>query len=312
VRRFRFGYQLPDRVFGDLLTHARSVEAAGFDVLHSSDHVGPGPAPLAPLVAIAGATSRLRICPLVLNNDFHHPVHLARELAAIDHLSGGRLEVGLGAGHAHPEYAAIGAPFDPPAVRKARLMEAVQILRRLLDGEEVSFAGQYYELDHVQTMRSHQEHLPILVGVNGKEALARAAQVADVIGLTMLGRTLPDGQHHEVRWQPERLDAVVSHLRTAAGPRLDQLEFNVLVQAVVITEDRRAAAHELADQVPGLSVDDALAAPFLALGTHDEIARHLQHCRTRWGISYFSVRDYAAFAPIIEQLRHEDADRRPV
>ena len=85
-------------------------------------------------MAIADCTMNLRICPLVLNNDFHHPVHLAQELASLDHLSGGRLEVGIGAGHSFTEYVAIGQHFDPPAVRKARLAESVEILRRLLDG----------------------------------------------------------------------------------------------------------------------------------------------------------------------------------
>jgi alkanesulfonate monooxygenase SsuD/methylene tetrahydromethanopterin reductase-like flavin-dependent oxidoreductase (luciferase family) len=135
----------------------------------------------------------------VLNNDFHHPVHLARELASLDQLSGGRLEVGIGAGHAFTEYAAIGQQFDPPAVRKGRLAEAVELLRHLLDGESVSFAGEHYHLDSVRTMRALQPHVPILVAVNGRRALAHAAGHADVIGLSGLGRTLPDGQRHEVR-----------------------------------------------------------------------------------------------------------------
>jgi probable F420-dependent oxidoreductase len=291
----------------DLRAHARAVEDAGFDVMHTWDHVGTGPSPLAPLLVMAGSTSRLRVCPLVLNNDFHHPVHLARELATIDHLSEGRLEVGIGAGHAHPEYAAIGASFDPPASRKERLSESVQILRRLLSGEEVSFDGEYYHLARVRTLRSYQQSVPFLVGVNGRDALARAAGQADIVGLTMLGRTLADGQRHEARWQESRLDETVAHVRAMAGTRWPSLELNVLVQAVVVTDDRRAAAEDVADRVPGLSMEDALTTPFLALGTYDEIAQHLVMCRTRWGISYFSVRDGVAFAPVIERLRHHDA-----
>ena len=120
------------------------------------------------LLAMAETTTRIRVGTLVLNNDFHHPVHLAREIAAIDHLSGGRVELGIGAGHAFPEYQSIGLPFDPPAVRKARLAESVEILRRLLDGEEVTYSGRYYQLDAVRTMPAHQPRLPILVGVNGE------------------------------------------------------------------------------------------------------------------------------------------------
>jgi probable F420-dependent oxidoreductase len=258
-------------------------------------------------MAIADATHRIRVCPLVLNNDFHHPVQLAQELASIDHLTGGRLEVGLGAGHSFTEYAAIGLPFDPAPVRKARLAEAVEIVRQLLDGELVSFDGDHYRLHDVRTLRSHQGHVPILVGVNGRQALAHAARHADIVGLTMLGRTLEDGQHHEVRWSSERLDGTIAHIRQQAGERVARLELNVLVQAVVITDDRREAAQELATDIPGLTRDDALVTPFLALGNHDEIAQHLVMCRDRWGISYFSVRDIDAFAPVIERLRRLDS-----
>jgi probable F420-dependent oxidoreductase len=256
---------------------------------------------------MADCTTRLRICPLVLNNDFHHPVHLARELASIDQLSGGRLEVGIGAGHAFTEYAAIGRPFDPPAVRKARLAEAVEILRRLLDGEEVTFTGAYYHLERVRTLRARQQRVPILVAVNGRAALAHAARYADIIGLAMLGRTLEDGQRHEVRWQADRLDRTVAFIQDQAGERSAELELNALVQVVVVTNDRLGAAQELTKQVVGLSVEDALATRFLALGTHDEMAEHLLACRRRWGISYVTVRELEAFAPVIERLKRADA-----
>jgi alkanesulfonate monooxygenase SsuD/methylene tetrahydromethanopterin reductase-like flavin-dependent oxidoreductase (luciferase family) len=81
--------------------------------MHSWDHVVDGWSPLTPLMAIADCTTTLRVCPLVLNNDFHHPGHLAQELASLDHLNGGRLEVGIGAGHSFTEYEAIGQHFDP-------------------------------------------------------------------------------------------------------------------------------------------------------------------------------------------------------
>ena len=303
MRQFRFGFQVAECSADELRSQARAAEEAGFDVIHSWDHVADGWSPLTPLMAIADCTTTLRICPLVLNNDFHHPVHLAQELASLDHLSGGRLEVGIGAGHSFTEYQAIGQHFDPPSVRKARLAESVEILRRLLDGEAVTYDGEHYHLDNVRTLRSMQEHLPLLVGVNGKTALAHAARHADIVGLTMLGRTLEDGQRHEARWEQKRIDATVNYIRERAGERSEQIELNVLVQAVVVTDDRRKAAAQVASRVLGLSVDDALSAPFLAIGTHDEIADHLVACRDRWGISYFSVRDIDAFAPVIERLR---------
>ncbi len=301
MRAFRFGFQVRQETADELRATARAAEAAGFDVISTWDHVVDGWGPLSPLLAMADATTRLRICPLVLNNDFHHPVHLARELASIDHLTGGRLELGIGAGHAFTEYAAIGQTFDPPAVRKARLAEAVQILRRLLDGEEVSVAGEHYHLNNARTKRALQEHLPIMVAVNGRAALAHAAQHADIIGLTMLGRTLEDGQRHAVRWEADRLDRTVSFIREQAGTR--DVELNALVQRIVITDGRVAAAQEMVNGVEGLTLSDALATPFLALGTHDQIADHLRMCRDRWGISYYTVRDIPAFAPVIDRLR---------
>lgn len=303
MRPFRFGFQVAECSADELRSQARAAEEAGFDLMHSWDHVVDGWSPLTPLMAVADSTTTLRICPLVLNNDFHHPVHLAQELASLDHLSGGRLEVGIGAGHSFTEYEAIGQHFDPPSVRKARLAESVEILRRLLDGEAVTYDGEHYSLDTVRTLRSRQDHVPLLVGVNGKQALAHAARHADIIGLTMLGRTLEDGQRHEVRWEQERLDATVNYISEQAGERWEQVELNVLVQAVVVTDERREAAQQVVSRVPGLSVHDALSTPFLAIGTHDEIADHLVACRNRWGISYFSVRDIDGFAPVIQRLQ---------
>src|ERR1041384_3668735 len=108
MKAFRFGLQVRPASAGELRKIAVEAEAAGFDVLSTADHVSEGWAPLIPLLAATDCTTRLRVCPLVLNNDFHHPVHLAREVASLDHLSGGRFELGIGAGHAFTEYAAIG------------------------------------------------------------------------------------------------------------------------------------------------------------------------------------------------------------
>lgn len=306
MRPFRFGYQVRTDDPEQLRREAQAAEVAGFDVVCSFDHLGRCLSALEPLAFAAAWTKRVRLCPLVLNNDFHHPGLLAQRLATLDRLSGGRLEVGIGAGHAFPEYEAAGRAFDQPALRKARLAESVEILRRLLDGERVDHHGEHYRLSGLATIEPGQHHVPILVGVNGRVALAHAARHADIIGLTMLGKTLPDGNAHAVRWAPERLDASVAFIAEEAGERAEHLELNALVQAVVITDDRRKAAEELSAGVPGLEVDHALSTPFLALGTHDEIAEHLLACRARWGISYYVVRDIEAFAPVIDALRQED------
>src|SRR5947199_10315587 len=147
---FRFlvgarGYQ--DR--RSLVKAARGAEAAGYSDLTIHDHLTPQLAPIAVLTAVAMATERLRLCPLVLNNDLRHPAVLAQDLATIDVLSEGRLVVGIGAGWNEPEYGSIGLPFDPPAVRIARMLEAVTIIRGLFADEPLAFEGGFYTIDRI-------------------------------------------------------------------------------------------------------------------------------------------------------------------
>ncbi len=170
----------------------------------------------------------------------------------------------------------------------------------------MSFSGAHYRLEGAATLSSRQEHVPLLVGVNGRAALAHALRHADIVAPTMLGRTREDGHHHEVRWEASRLDDTVAWMRAAAGGRWGAIELHALVQAVVVTDDRHAAAAAIAGRT-GMDVADALSTPFLCLGTHAEMAQHLVACRVRWGFSYFSVRDIDAFAPVIERLRDVDA-----
>src|SRR5258706_15801396 len=118
VRPFRFGLQVANapsrRAWQDAAKHAEDV---GFDVVLVPDHVGELLSPMVALTTMAEVTTRLRVGTFVLNNDFRHPALLAREAATVDLLTDGRLELGLGAGHAAPEYPEIGLPFDPAAAR---------------------------------------------------------------------------------------------------------------------------------------------------------------------------------------------------
>ena len=152
------------------------------------------------------------------------------------------------------------------------------------------------------TLPPLQDHVPLLVGVNGRAALAHAVRHADIVAPTMLGRTREDGHRHDVRWEAERLDATVASMRSAAGERWDAIELHALVQAVVVTDDRHEAATALATRV-GITVADALSTPFLCVGSHAEIAAHLRRCRERWGFTFYSVRDVGAFAPVVTLLR---------
>ena len=305
MRPFRFGFQFRDPDAAELIAAAKVAEAAGFDVISSWDHVTSGWSPLPPLLAAALATETIRVCPLVINNDFRHPVHLARDILSMDVLTGGRVELGIGAGHSLPEYEAIGLTFDLPSVRKARLRESVDILRPLLSGQEVSYRGVHFELNGVRLLKPHQSSIPILVAAAGREARAHSASNADIIGLTGLGKTHADGQRHDVNWESPRLDEEVAYIQQHSPGFAPEL--NALVQVVTVGDDREAIAAGLVADIDSLSLEDALTTPFLALGTHDQIAANLIVARQRWGISYFTVRCIEEFAPVIERLRAYDA-----
>lgn len=186
-------------------------------------------------------------------------------------------------------------------MRKERLAESVEIVRKFLDGERVRYDGRHYQVQGALTLKALQDHVPLLVGVNGKAALAHAARHADVVAPTMVGRTRADGQHYEVRWEAALLDDTIAWVRDQAAERWDDLELHALVQSVIITDDRIAAASKVAART-NMRVEDILATPFLCIGTHGQIAEHLAACRERWHISYYSVRDIEAFGPVIERL----------
>jgi probable F420-dependent oxidoreductase len=286
---------------------AQTAESIGFSVLVTPDHLADCFSALAPLVTAADATASLRVGTLVLNNDLRHPSLLAREAATIDVLTEGRFELGIGAGHSFTEYERNGIEFDSAMVRIARLSESVQLLRRLLDGESVDFDGDYYQLAGETCFpRPVQEHMPIAIGGSGKRLLAAAARFADTIGLTGLGRTLEDGQHHEPSGFPakvvdQQIDWVLSH----AADRIDDLEIQALVQAVVVTDIPHRVAKEFADErLAPLSPEDVLDTPYLMIGTQKGLMEKMQEGRERWGISHytFRARDLEDVAPLVEAL----------
>ena len=302
-RPLRIGYQLSARLGGDPVAAALHAEAMGFDIVLAADHVGPGRAPMPTLAAIAAATDRIRLGTLVLNNDMRNPVQLAWEASTIDRLSGGRFELGLGAGHTPSEYDATGIERSAAADRKRRLAESVEIIRGLLDGEVVDHDGEHYRIERARIDPAEQEHLPILVGGNGAALLAHAGRNADVVGLQGLGRTREDGHSHEVKWSTRHLDEQIGQVRVGAGERFDEIEFNAMVQLVKITDDREAALAEVLDQVEGLTMEDAASTPYLLIGSVDEIVRHMTTCNERWGINYFAVRKLDDFEPVLRALR---------
>ncbi len=279
----RFGYQISGADEATPVDAARRAEAAGFDTVLVSDHLGPGPAPMIALAAMAQATEHIRIGTLVLNVDLRSPVQLAWEAATLDRLSGGRLELGLGAGHTPQEYPAAGMTFASATHRKARLMESIEIIRPLLQGDTVTYHGQHLTIDDAQIDPATQARLPLLVGGNGRALLEHAGAHADIIGLQGLGRTGPDGHRHTAKWSPNWLSEQVDQVRRGAGDRFDQVELSSLVQITEITNDAKAVLDRICQQIDGLTIDDAREIPYLLVGTADEIAEKIVHCGQRWG-----------------------------
>ncbi len=303
TRPLRVGHQLSARLEGDPVAAAVRAEELGFDIVLAADHVGPGWAPMPTLAAISAVTTRVRLGTLVLNNDMRNPVQLAWEASTLDRLSGGRFELGLGAGHTPHEYDATGIERSEPGDRKRRLAESVEIIRDLVDGRVVDHDGEHYRIDRARIDRAEQEHLPILIGGNGAALLTHAGRHADVVGLQGLGRTREDGHSHEVKWSTQHLDEQIEQVRVGAGVRFDDLAFNSMVQVVQITDDREAALATVCERVDGLTMDDASSTPYLLIGTVDEIVAHMTTCNERWGINDFAVRELDDFEPVLRALR---------
>lgn len=308
-RPIRFGYQIRTGAGDDPIETGLIAERLGFDIALIPDHIGPGRSPMPTLAAIAASTDTIRLGTFVLNSDMRNPVQLAWEASTLDHLSAGRFELGLGAGHTPHEYAEVGLEMPSPGDRKSALAERVEIIRRLVDGETVSIDGNHHQLDCARIDAAHQARLPILVGGNGAELLGHAGAHADIVGLQGLGRTRSDGHRHTVKWSAEHLDEQADQVRAGAGDRFDAVELNALVQIIEITDDSQRALDDVSDRIDRSVAPQELAEiPYVLVGTVDEIAAKILRCRDRWGISYFAVRELEAFEPVIEAVRSAEVE----
>jgi probable F420-dependent oxidoreductase len=307
MKPFRFGVNVRDAASrAEWVAKARKVEDLGYSSLTLPDHLADMLAPIPAVVSAADATQRLRVGTNVLNNDLRHPVVVAREAATVDLLTDGRLDLGLGAGHMQSEYDQAGLRYDPGATRVERLGEAVTIIRRLLSGEQVTFAGRHYQVagHKIHPLPVQRPHPPILIGGNGRRILTLAAKEADIVGLSGItfraGGTEPDLS----AWKTAAVDERVRLVREAAGDRYGQLELSALVQRVIVTDNPRQAAEELANRWSQLTAEEILEAPYAIIGTVDHLVEELQRRRERWSISYYvTFEPYMdAFAPVVARL----------
>lgn len=307
MRPFRFGVNVgPSRSRAEWAEKARRLEDLGYDALTVPDHLADLFAPMPALVSAAAATKTLRLGTNVLNNDFRHPVLAAREAATVDLLAEGRFELGLGAGYVKSEYDEAGLTFDRGGTRVERLAEAAPLIRRLLSGERVTFAGRHYRVTGhaISPLPVQRPHPPIAISGNGPRLLALAAREADIVGLSGItfrrGGTAPDISG----WTEAGVAERIRLIREVAGERLARITLNVLIQQVIVTDDRRRGAETLASQWSQLSPDEFLASPYILIGSVDQIVADLEARRERWGFSYFTIFEpyMTALAPVVARL----------
>lgn len=293
-RRLRFGLTTAKpRTGTQTREFARDVEAAGFDVLTFADHLVPLAPPFTTATAAATATEQLHVGTLVLNNDFRHPVETARETAGLAMVSDGRFELGIGAGHMKSEYDAAGIPFDDAGLRVSRLEEAAALIRALLDGQAIDFAGHHYRVHAAagQLLPRPPERVPILIGGNGTRVLQLAGRLADIAGLAGITHNRDATQVRLSHFGSAGLEDRIAVVQQAAGDRFERIEINALIQAVVVTDEPQQAAAELAATIGGVSPVDLLDSPFVLIGTHEQMAESLVQRQQRFGVSYWTVFD---------------------
>jgi probable F420-dependent oxidoreductase len=297
--------------------HVQRVEALGYDTFLVRDHLtpdfyGPQYAPLATMATAAAVTSRLRVGTMVIDNDFRHPAILAKEIATIDVLSGGRVELGIGAGWLREEYERAGIQYDRPGVRIDRLEEALPILKGLLGGETVAWHGDAYQIDGLTNFPAAQQrpHPPIMVGGGKRRVLTLAGREADIVGVltssVATGTLISDPRER----LPESVEEKLSWIRDGAGERFDAIELS-LFPMLVFTDVPEDAAMQLIERNnwAGISVDDVLSMPSMFFGDARSIARLIVERRDRYGFTYFVIsdKDMEAFAPVVALLGRNTA-----
>ena len=283
---------------------AKRIEALGYDTLAMPDHmVGGAWAAMPALASLAAATTKLRFGTLVMDNDFRNPVVFAREVAALDVVSGGRFELGMGAGWFDRDYQGTGIPFDRGRVRVARLAEAITLMKRLFTEEQVDFSGTYYKVEKAECRPKtiQQPHPPLMIAGGGPQILALAGREANIVAVVPAGIT-GSGQLAKDAVTLETMKTQVKIVRDAAGARADELELSMFLDCV-LTDDRKKTIAEMAEKAKS---DPALidASAYRGIGTLDEISAHIRNVRDAVGVTYFCLRgpDVEKLGPIISDL----------
>jgi probable F420-dependent oxidoreductase len=305
-RKFRFGVQLSAAPADtDWPEVARKVEDLGYSTLFLPDHFGDQLAPVPALMAAAAATKTLRVGALVFDNDYKHPVVLGKEMATIDLLSEGRLELGIGAGWMNTDYEQSGIPKDRPGVRIDRLEEALDVLEGLFGEGPFDYRGDHYTISGLDGLPKpvQRPRPPFLIGGGGKRVLSLAARRAEIVGLAPRATSGAVDAEAAATGTAAATDEKLMWIREAAGDRFDELELNVLLFAVIPTDDPGPMFEMLAGMF-GIDPSEGPSVPHVLVGTPASMCDALRERRERWGISYIVCQADAleSMAPVVAEL----------
>jgi probable F420-dependent oxidoreductase len=293
---------LPGSTFAD---SAREIESLGYSTMFVPDHFDEGIGPITAMAVAATVTTTLNVGALVFDCDFRHPAVLHRELASIDMLSEGRLEVGLGAGWKNLDYSRSGIPMDRPKVRVDRMIEYTAVLRGLFAEGPFSFQGEHFQITDLDgTPAPHRPGGPrFLVGGGGRRVLRFAGGHVDIVGVNASIHSGEIDSAAAADGAPDRIDEKVGWVKEGAGERWDDLEINAWLAAAEVTDDPGPVADFLGELF-GVEPSEALASPLVLVGSAASIADTLAERRDRWGYSYHVIPHDKArdFAPIVKEL----------
>lgn len=310
MRPFHFLADIHEIVSGaELAARARRAEAMGYRSVVLPDHLLGQLSPVVTMATVAAATSTLRMSAFVMNNDLRHPAVLAQDLASIDVLSGGRVDIALGAGWNKPEYDAIGMTFNPTPIRQARLAESIAVLKGLFAGEPFTFAGEHYTISDyaAKPVPAQRPYPPFFIGGGGRATLTLAGREADIVGLSpRIGRgATVDAASLTLAATREKIGWV----REAAGDRFESIEFNIYPSTwpVTITDDLRGQARKVIDGLRArtgteLSEDEVIDSPHLFIGSIDRLVEKFLQLREELGISSVLLGSVGELEQVLERL----------
>lgn len=304
MRPFRFGVQLRQppsaKQWREL---CRKTEDLGFSTIFLPDHFQQTWNPIVPLTVALEVTSAMKVGALVFANDYRHPVVLARDIAAMDFLSEGRVEFGLGAGWMTVDYEQSGIQLDRPGVRIERLEEAIRVIKGLWSNDTFSFTGRHYRIEGARCEpKPHRPGgPPLLIGGGGNRVLTVAATHADIIGVNPELTEGVVGQGAARSAVGERYRERIQLIKQVAGDRFPDIELQLLAAIEMVVPNRDEVFANLAGGF-GITPEEAADVPVVLCGTVEQIVDDLVRRREELGFSYVVVHEVDALAPVVAKL----------